>query len=328
MYATALGAPKGKFPRYLLTSFILHLLILIWLSKILPAPTTEEVRLALEIVPSPPKQKIMPKPKQAKPTPDIPVPPKPTPISKAPKPIPKESTFPAQPEIAKDAKFSMFEENLKAPPKATKHPVPNKELAKKLPGSTALQKTQTKQIEKKTSSTEKQPPPPPQGQTKEFAIRTEDLFVRREQPTLPPTAPSTQSRTPAFNKLFSSLEAEKYGDAGYAGEGVLSFADSNFKSVWYGRIVKKKVVDGWFPPYAARALGLTGRTIITFRIQQDGHITDIKVEDSSGNQSLDKAALFAVKSADPLPGLPSDYNYDTLGVIFSFWYNIHPPSEG
>jgi len=187
-----------------------------------------------------------------------------------------------------------------------------------------------KRAQAKSAPPEQRPPAAPKAvpEQKEFAIRTEELFAGRKQSADTPGKSQAMNFGQLLSNLERHLEVEKYGDVGYAGEGVLSFADSDFKSVWYGRIVKKKVVDGWFSPYAARVLGLTGRTVITFRIQHNGQITDVKVEDSSGNQSLDKAALFAVENAAPLPSLPSDYHYDTVGVIFSFWYNLRPPDKG
>jgi protein TonB len=74
-------------------------------------------------------------------------------------------------------------------------------------------------------------------------------------------------------------------------------------------------------------MGLTGKTVVTFRIDHNGDITDIKLSESSGNRSLDQAALNAVQSVEHFPELPVDYPRPSLGVIFSFWYNLRIPRD-
>lgn len=48
-------------------------------------------------------------------------------------------------------------------------------------------------------------------------------------------------------------------------------------------------------PENARAMGFEGRAICTFLVMEDGSITDITLEKSSGYRSLDKEALRLIK---------------------------------
>ena len=105
-------------------------------------------------------------------------------------------------------------------------------------------------------------------------------------------------------------------------EGMISFDSEEFKYAWYARIIKHKVIHNWFPPYAAKVLGVQGVVVVTFKIESDGQVKDIKVQYKSGNESLDLAAVNAIYGAKPFPPLPSDYRYKELGVRFLFGYNV------
>ena len=59
-------------------------------------------------------------------------------------------------------------------------------------------------------------------------------------------------------------------------------------------------------------------TTISFTINRDGSIRDVKNEIPSGNGTFDRAALRAVLEASPLPPLPFGYNGTYLGVHLTF----------
>ena len=56
------------------------------------------------------------------------------------------------------------------------------------------------------------------------------------------------------------------------------------------------------------------KATIFFRIGRDGKMTDLQVEQSSGYNSFDLAALRAVQNAAPFPPLPRAYKHEDLGV--------------
>ncbi|HEY2739449.1 MAG TPA: TonB family protein [Thermoanaerobaculia bacterium] len=62
------------------------------------------------------------------------------------------------------------------------------------------------------------------------------------------------------------------------------------------------------------SLGSGVYAIITFHIQRDGSLADLRVGQSSGYNSFDLAALRAVQNAAPFPPLPRAYNHDDLGI--------------
>ncbi len=59
-------------------------------------------------------------------------------------------------------------------------------------------------------------------------------------------------------------------------------------------------------PRRARRLGQEGVPVIVFRFQRDGTLVEHYLQDSSGHELLDKAALDMLKQAVPLPPVPDN----------------------
>jgi TonB family protein len=66
--------------------------------------------------------------------------------------------------------------------------------------------------------------------------------------------------------------------------------------------------------WARPSMGSGVKAVIFFRIGRDGSMTDLQVEQSSGYNSFDLAALRAVQNAAPFPPLPRAYKNEDLGV--------------
>jgi outer membrane biosynthesis protein TonB len=47
-------------------------------------------------------------------------------------------------------------------------------------------------------------------------------------------------------------------------------------------------------------------------------VKDIRISQTSGNQSMDNSGMRAIMSSNPMPGLPPDYSGSTVRVIFDF----------
>jgi TonB family protein len=65
---------------------------------------------------------------------------------------------------------------------------------------------------------------------------------------------------------------------------------------------------------------VAGSVMIHFKIQRDGTLTDIQVENSSGYIALDLAAQRALLVTRQLPPLPSGFTEPNLGVHLGFQY--------
>jgi len=88
---------------------------------------------------------------------------------------------------------------------------------------------------------------------------------------------------------------------------------------WYVDSTRKRISDNWLQNTidpAVRA-ARTAKTVVTFTILHDGTVQGIRLEQSSGNRSMDDSALRALLSIDKMPALPSDWR-GTVFVTFDF----------
>lgn len=131
------------------------------------------------------------------------------------------------------------------------------------------------------------PPPPPPG-----------LKSVRSNAAIPGIVPSVESGV-----------GIGFGDGGgNAGAG-------NFPYAWYVQSIKKKLDSNWNV-----TSGFSNRIYaqVVFTIKKDGNIQEAQVEEGSGNDIFDRAALRAVESASPLPPLPSGFDEPDLRVHVRF----------
>jgi TonB family protein len=67
-----------------------------------------------------------------------------------------------------------------------------------------------------------------------------------------------------------------------------------------------------------------GRVDVRFRVMRDGHITNLKFDTNSGDQTLDRAAYDAIVASSPLRPLPSEFACEFIDLRFRFHYNPDP----
>jgi TonB family protein len=88
----------------------------------------------------------------------------------------------------------------------------------------------------------------------------------------------------------------------------------------YVKAVMGRIRSKWVYPQAAG--NFEGETRIEFHIAKDGLVKYVELRRSSGTQSLDDAALAAVKLAQPFPPVPDSLCKNTLGLTGGFRYQI------
>jgi len=90
----------------------------------------------------------------------------------------------------------------------------------------------------------------------------------------------------------------------------------------YLKILQQLVKANWRIPNIAKyeVAGVTG---ISFRIHQDGTITDVGVALSSRFEPLDVASLNAINNTNP-PPLPDHVDDEYVPIKFGFYYNMRP----
>lgn len=96
----------------------------------------------------------------------------------------------------------------------------------------------------------------------------------------------------------------------------ISVEGEKFPFSYYLAAIERKVSQNWFSGVSSGDVGLS--CIVYFRLQRDGRIADLRVEQGSGNSYFDRSATRAVRSAAPFPPLPRAFSEDFLGIHFTF----------
>ena len=151
------------------------------------------------------------------------------------------------------------------------------------------------------------------------AIEIPDKMKRKSERPLhqqqyTPPAPQNQVYSHAPQALSSPMYSTP-GGAGQVGVGPNSMLGNLYPA--YADLVQRQIAGNW------RTSGLDARsqqapTIVSFTIQRDGSVHDIKPIQSSGNPSIDSTAVRAVYDSNPLPPLPPQITGSSILAQFTF----------
>lgn len=126
-------------------------------------------------------------------------------------------------------------------------------------------------------------------------------------------APSVATPPPASAAGVPGVAAGA-GQVPIGGTGVTGLEGGDFPYTLYIERMNTLIGHRWY-----RQPGTVSPLItVRFVIDRDGTIRDAAVETSSGNGTLDRAALRAVLESSPLPPLPFGYTGTYLGVHLTF----------
>ena len=140
-------------------------------------------------------------------------------------------------------------------------------------------------------------------------IRPEKTPPASKPPAAKPNVPSASGSSSATGSRGSTMP----GAGG--GNNALKLDAPDFPFPHYIALIQYRIESNWEAPFSGQGERLA---TIYFKITRSGEITDIQLENSSGNVVFDQAAKRAIYNANPLPPLPADSGLETLGVHFDF----------
>jgi TonB family protein len=147
--------------------------------------------------------------------------------------------------------------------------------------------------------------------------------ITRQEATPTPSSKPAQAGSPAGTETGGGLgtgirigTGNGAGGWGPGGPGVGGLG--NFPYAYYLNIITEKVSENWFTSLVDPGAAGTYQTVVYFKIQREGQIVELKVEQSSGVTPLDLSAMRAVRSAAPFPPLPRDYQDPFLVIHLVF----------
>jgi len=156
----------------------------------------------------------------------------------------------------------------------------------------------------------------------------------KEKPVKQPPKPSKvfESKTPppdnAINygkggrPLIPAGNAATPGASAAAGTIVPGQGGGDFATRfgWYIQAAKRRVDPNWdrlsIDPGVRNSTTL--HSAVSFVINRDGSIKNVRITTSSGNLSWDNAGIRAIMNSNPLPALPSEYQGSEVAVTWDF----------
>jgi len=180
---------------------------------------------------------------------------------------------------------------------------PTKGLHKEEPPKPPEPKTDAEKIPK--FDKEKRLPPSPKSKTLENKTPVHDNDVPYGGGGNP-NLPTGYSQTPGASSGVST-QGQGGGDFGA-------------RYPWYVDSVRARIRQAWDQSTIEPAVRAAHRahTVMTFRINADGSVSNIRLSETSGNQSMDYSAQRALMGLGSLNRLPNDYMGSYVDVIFDF----------
>ena len=147
----------------------------------------------------------------------------------------------------------------------------------------------------------------------------------------PGTAIEEAARAAAANRGGGGYEGPSgdYGSVGNPRSKIASDVDvvSDTMGVDFGPYLSRVLHDvrlNWYnliPEVAREPLMKKGKVSVEFAILKDGHVAGMRLVSTSGDVSLDRAAIGGVTGSNPFPPLPNEFRGEYLALRFHFFYN-------
>ncbi len=130
---------------------------------------------------------------------------------------------------------------------------------------------------------------------------------------------SQEEQTEEAETLGESSLSPKGFNADLVGDFALSTYSWNWAPYWLA--FKRKLLRVWMAPPAYYQLGLIhGYTIVRLKVDRQGNMTDLKVLQQVGHQSLQQSSVNALYATFPFKPLPEDFPDEYLEVTIKMVY--------
>jgi protein TonB len=172
------------------------------------------------------------------------------------------------------------------------------------------------------------PTPPKQAKPKEKApkedpdaVAIKGKKVKKDFSSLSSASRYRPKEADRPNQMYSSagqaMSSQMFGGSSGAGIGVGPGGTLGAQFGGYADLVKEKVQRSWRPPSDPRQ-HVNMPTIITFEIQRDGSVRDVRIFQRSGYYDFDMSAQRAIFEAAPFLPLPDGYQRNSARV--DLWF--------
>jgi protein TonB len=176
------------------------------------------------------------------------------------------------------------------------------------------------------------PTPPPAAKPQRRAPPEEPEAIPLKGRSHPKTSPVERSEPNTWrakqqdrpNQLYSqtgpALVSPLYGQTGSGGVGVGTGSPFGNRFGNYVMILRQRVAEKWHTADIDPRIRTAPPAIVTFDLQRDGTVRNVRIEQSSGNRELDYSAQRAILDASPFPALPAAYERNDATI--EFWFEL------
>lgn len=158
---------------------------------------------------------------------------------------------------------------------------------------------------------------PPKTIVEETAIVVPEKPRNLPEPEPAPANP-VASPAPLPETIIDPGSSVQTGVAGLPGAAGVKVDDPDFTFIYYLNIIRNRISEYWQPPRLSANQVQNRQTMVVFRIAKSGKISDIRIEQPSGNFIFDQAAQRALYETAKLPPLPDEYGGKELTVHIEF----------
>ena len=101
-----------------------------------------------------------------------------------------------------------------------------------------------------------------------------------------------------------------------AGPTSVNNGDFGSRFGWYVDGINRKMGSNWYKSLVDQRTPRGAKAYIDFKINRDGSVGDVRLEQTSGSPTLDNSCMRAAERVDTFGALPTGYNQSTLLVSY------------
>lgn len=148
--------------------------------------------------------------------------------------------------------------------------------------------------------------------------------IQKQEPSAKKPAGNTESGTKegtgkeSGSGVTLGLGSGSGSGGGFGSEFSSQIGLSNFPFTYYLELLVDRISSNWLKSQLSSGTSDELFTIVYFKIYKDGKISVVEIEERSGIDALDMAAVRAIQSAAPFAPLPYEYDEEYLAIHLRF----------
>lgn len=147
-------------------------------------------------------------------------------------------------------------------------------------------------------------------------VRRQRIIRRIKKGAIPTKNPREERLKKAIERIKERVEQRE--TTSEHPEPVVGSGSSIGEKNLYLSVIRSRIMQGWIIPENLIENVYSLIAVVNFTIYSDGHISNVYLEDSSGNRYFDESAIRAVKQAAPFPPLPTSLREKSMEIGIRF----------